>query len=49
MLEPIQYIISNGVHLALEANDSNVIAGVPHTDCISLEYGRTVLHPLPKE
>ncbi len=41
--DAIQHFVADRMHLALEAQDGDVVAGVPHAHFIGLEYGLAVL------
>ena len=45
----VEHIIADRMHFAFEADDRNVVAGVPAAYCIRLEDGMTVFDVLTQQ
>jgi len=47
--DAIQHLVADGVHLGLETEDGDVVAGVPHPYFVGFEYGFAVVALLAKQ
>src|SRR6185503_1409958 len=49
LLHAVQHVVADGMHAALEADDRDVVAGVPAAHTVGLEYGFAVLDRLAQQ